>query len=280
VGIKIYEAGPRSGEPLLFFHGFPGSHAQGKLLEPWLEEFSLRLFAPDRPGYGGSSPAEGGLHSFTAELAKLLSARNVEPRYILGVSGGTPAAYTAARRFSSARALGIVSGLGPWNPGRTGFSLAQNLGLFLARAAPKPLLTVVINALLRGRSPDEGFDRFARGLDEADQRALQDPAVRPLLLSSLEDSLRQGPAGILFDAASYTRAWLEEPERLNIPVKVWHGENDRLLSPAMALALTQHFPRSALRTFPGEGHYSLPVYRARELLADLTGRASSSKEKA
>ncbi|MGZ3722283.1 MAG: alpha/beta fold hydrolase, partial [Bdellovibrionales bacterium] len=116
----IYEAGLPGGTPLIFFHGFPGSHKQGALLEPLAHKFGLRVLAPDRPGYGYSEPLPGkGLREFILSLEVALERLGVDKFYLLGVSGGNPAAVCAAGYFGS-RVLGLGSlcGMAPYPEAR------------------------------------------------------------------------------------------------------------------------------------------------------------------
>lgn len=53
------DIGDRSGPCLFFFHGAPMSRLHLVPLEGQFAALGLRVIAPDRPGYGGSSPQPG-----------------------------------------------------------------------------------------------------------------------------------------------------------------------------------------------------------------------------
>src|SRR5688500_4433105 len=53
------EYGDPDGVPLLFFHGTPGSRLQLRALDEPARRHHVRLLAPDRPGFGESSPQPG-----------------------------------------------------------------------------------------------------------------------------------------------------------------------------------------------------------------------------
>lgn len=50
------EYGDSDGIPVVFLHGAPGSRLLGALFDAPAEERGIRVLAPDRPGYGRSSP--------------------------------------------------------------------------------------------------------------------------------------------------------------------------------------------------------------------------------
>src|SRR5262249_48789391 len=74
----IHESGRPEGRPLVFFHGFPGSHKQSAFLDRYADQFDLRILSVDRPGYGYSAPIAGGLKDFLSSLARELDQRGIE----------------------------------------------------------------------------------------------------------------------------------------------------------------------------------------------------------
>ena len=91
--------GDPSHRPLLFFHGFPGSHLQASALEPFLIKHKFFLVATDRPGYGGST-SSGSKFDYLDLLRELLNQMNIQKFDVLGVSGGSPWAHLMASRFA------------------------------------------------------------------------------------------------------------------------------------------------------------------------------------
>ena len=98
----IHEFGVPDGRPVVFFHGFPGSHRQAFVLKPWAAKFNLRVLSVDRPGYGFSDPRSGpDLKTFLPKLETALEKLKVGRFYLVGVSGGNPAAVSAAGYFAA-----------------------------------------------------------------------------------------------------------------------------------------------------------------------------------
>ena len=87
--------GDPAGDPVLFFHGWPSSRYQGKLLHDLAAQRGLRVIAPDRPGVGLSDPLPGrGFASWPGDVAGLADALGIGRFKIYGISGGGP--YTLA----------------------------------------------------------------------------------------------------------------------------------------------------------------------------------------
>jgi pimeloyl-ACP methyl ester carboxylesterase len=99
---------------------------------------------------------------------------------------------------------------------------------------------------------------------------LRQEHVRQTLLDSVELARRQGSAGILFDLKSFAHAWPVDWKKIVVPTLIWHGGDDSILSEDMAHFLASRLPQAKLRIFPEEGHYSLPILRAEEILTALT----------
>lgn len=277
VGLKpktlpfVAESGRPDGFPLIFFHGFPGTHKQGQIFEPWAAEFGLRILSPDRPGYG-DSPAlpRAGLSAFIQGLESVLAQKNIDRFYLVGVSGGNPAAVCAAEYFGPrVVALGSICGLAPYAENRLSFSVSIRRAFDLARRTPEGLLRLILSPLLHNFDPEERLTQMMRSLAPVDQEVLQDPEIMAALLESMVLARKQGPSGIIFDLKSFSTSWPVNLNKIQCPFFLWHGEQDHILPPSMSRFLHERVPHSKLRLFATEGHYSLPILRMQDMLRDL-----------
>jgi pimeloyl-ACP methyl ester carboxylesterase len=50
---------------------------------------------------------------------------------------------------------------------------------------------------------------------------------------------------------------------------LWHGDDDRICSVSAAQMLARMLPHCHAVIYPGEGHFSVLVYHAREILSTL-----------
>jgi len=269
----IKEYGEPEGTPLVFFHGFPGSHLQGTVFKDHTKRFNLRVLAPDRPGYGYSDPLPGkGLIQFLDGLERALEKRGVEKFYLIGVSGGNPAALCmAARHGDRVLGLGSICGMTPYSETRDLFYKFARTGFDFAAKSPEFLMRTIINPFIKMANPEARLKEFAVKLNQADQEALKREWVLTTMKESLDLSRRQGASGFIFDLKAFSAAWPMQWSQITSPYYLWHGQEDLVLSHKMSEYAHSKVPHSKLKLYPKDGHYSLPIDRAGEILADLTG---------
>src|SRR6476646_8243913 len=89
--IGFAEYGPSEGEPMFYFHGWPSSRLEVKLVEEIFYEAGARIIAIDRPGYGLSDfQANRKLTDWPNDVAELADHLGLETFGIIGTSGGGP----------------------------------------------------------------------------------------------------------------------------------------------------------------------------------------------
>jgi pimeloyl-ACP methyl ester carboxylesterase len=273
-GLFIHESGRASGRPIVFFHGFPGSHRQSAFLERFVDSFHLRILSVDRPGYGYSAPLSKGLAGLVLLLEQELNRRGVEEFFLLGVSGGNPAALCSAGHFGErVLAVGSVCGMAPFPELQDAFSCFQRRGFKVVRWAPEPFLRHAVGRVLDSRNPQERVRNLLRRVSDRDREVLQRPEVYAILMESIELATRQGSAGIVFDLKTLSRAWPLKWPDIRMPFYLWHGERDLILSPDMSRYMHSRVPHAKLRMMPNGGHYSLPVDQTELILSDLLSQA-------
>ena len=270
-----YEAwGDPKHTPILFFHGFPGSHVQARGLVPFVESNKLFLIAADRPGYG-ETIGRGTPFDYLDDLADLLTSLKISKLHLLGVSGGAPWSHLMASRIAERISSHIVvCGLGPFNrETKQYFSTFQRRGLMIGRWLPPSTAGWLVNRVLRDFGPEQKMDRFLKTLDSTDQYILTDPSRRSLLMSSMAEARRQGAKGIVNDARLYQQDWLSNycnRELLtSVATTYYHGRRDQLLDPRMSEWMHKRHGQSTLTMFDDEGHYSLPFQRAQLILEKI-----------
>ncbi|RCN55866.1 alpha/beta hydrolase [Acidiferrobacter thiooxydans] len=271
------DCGPSSGMPVVYCHGFPSSAREADLLVPVLAAEGVRLIAPDRPGYGASSPQTGrSLGGFADDVAALLDHLGVAKAAVIGVSGGGPYALSLLARLPERLGPGaLVAGLGPPSAQvscRTDFFPIARWALYVIGIAPvlAPLLArPAVHALrLRGR-----LQLGLRLTAPADREVLADPAVLDILVGAQHAGLIQGGYAAVQDLLLYVRPWDVSLAAIRAPCTLWHGTCDRIVPAAVAVALAGALPTARLRLIPGEGHYSLPIRHRGPILRELIASA-------
>jgi len=266
------EFGVFDGPPIFYFHGWPGSRLEPLTAHDRGPGAVARVIAVDRPGYGLSDFQPGRkITDWPADVCALADALELRKFAVLGVSGGGPyAAACAAMAPERVTRLLLVCSLAPLDePG----SLAGMIGtnrwmLFFARRVPG-LARAVGWFLIEKMSFHKGkFLRpeFVKHLCAADQRTLADPEFRDALTRNACEGFRNGARGTSWDGCLYARPWGFRLQDIKVPTRVWHGEADVVVPPRMGRICVERIPASEGTFVPEEGHFSLGVKYAREIL--------------
>lgn len=266
--------GPPDGDPLLFFHGTPGSRYARVPDRTALVDRGVRQITLERPGFGLSThDPDRELLDWPDDVAVAADALGLDRFAAVGHSGGGPYALACAARIPERlTAVGVTGGLGPLSaPGATdGMSLANRIGF---RLAPLPLvlwpfLWYRVRAI---RSDPGGFvDAWADEAAPADARVLADPAVRTVFRQNFPAAVAQGPKAPLTETRLHVRDWGFDLGDVDTHLHVWHGEDDVFTPVAMAEHVTAAVPSATLHRTPDAGHL-LHFERWDALLTTLQG---------
>jgi pimeloyl-ACP methyl ester carboxylesterase len=264
--------GEAGGRPLFFMHGFPSTGREAELLAEAASARGVSLLAPDRPGFGHSDFQPGRqILDWPADVAALANKLGVDRFRVLGGSAGCPYALACALRLGDRiSGLAVVAGLGPiadgevvrkmGAPARLGFALAD-------RAPPAFRLIFGVLARLVAHFPELNF--CLNRATAPDREVLAEPKVRAILRTAVGAAFRQGAAGPLHELALLARPWGFAPEDVVSPLDIWHGERDGVVPHEMGSLLARRMPEARLRLLPEEGHVSLPVRHASEIIGAL-----------
>lgn len=273
--IVFDEYGDPAGTPVLFFHGWPSSRSMAQLTDAAARALQVRIISPDRPGINGSSFQPGRRLLDWPEIVRALTAHLGWERFrILAISGGAPYAYVTAWALRDrVESIAIVSGAPPIA------ELTERAGLFrlyrwmLALQGTRPALLRAGFRLVRPFAAARMSLRmrpFLRlALQRLDAEALRDSVAFEACFESSRRAWRASVDGVIADAEIYAQPWGFSLEEVHVPVRLWHGVNDRTFSFRLAEDLAKRLPNCQLRVVPKTGHYSLPIRHMHEILADL-----------
>jgi pimeloyl-ACP methyl ester carboxylesterase len=248
------------GEPgwpgVLFFHGAPASRLRLAYLEPAFLAARIRLVAPDRPGYGGSSPQPGrSLADWPRDVAALADALAIDRFVVAGHSSGGPYAVACAallpERVSAGIILGGVTDMG-WPGAWEGFIDAE---MELMRMADEEVAGAW--CVERFGADGSGF-LAASGLEFAppDGDLFADERIAPTLAAARLEAFRQGVAGYAQDVLIQGRPWPFDPGSITAPIQVVHGELDTLVPMAHSRHTSEVIAGATLQVLPGHGHFT------------------------
>ncbi len=277
-----YDTGP--GDPSLplvvSHHGTPGAGTRDRHLDAAAAAAGLRVVTFSRPGYGGSTRRPGRTVADVAgDVAALLDHLGVESCATMGASGGGPHALATAALLPE-RVTGVlcVAGVAPWDAPDLDFLAgmgednAEEFGLALEGEEPlRPWLEAQAQEL-RAATPSQVVESLATLLPQVDRDAILGSAGTELgedLAASFAEALRPGVDGWVDDDLAFTGAWGFDLADLQVPVMVWQGDADLMVPFSHGRWLAAHVPGATAHLLAGEGHLSIALGHAEEMLADL-----------
>ena len=253
------EYGASDGRPVFLFHGTPGSRLLPHPDATIAVDLQVRLIAPDRPGIGLSDDQPGReLLDWPADVRALADALAIDRFAVAGFSGGGPYAlacsYALPERVTAAA---VISGVGPIDlPGVLDGMLPSNrMGYTVGRRMPWPLWRWIFGLYYGGvRRHPETLARMSDDEPEVDRAIFAEPGVRQMLTETFAEAFRQGTAGVARDGWLLSRPWGFPLEQVDVPVSLWQGEADVVVTPAMGRTMADRLPRCHATFLPGDGH--------------------------
>ena len=268
------EFGAPAGNPVLYFHGFPGSRLEAEFADSIASNTGTRLIAVDRPGMGMSDYLPGRtILGWADDVLALADHLGIGQFSVVGVSGGAPYALVCAFKLPDRiPSAAIVSGVGPPAAVDTA-SAVTTTGLGLRLTTHKPwvasLFSRVVCVFARHASSLLITMLWARA-PEPDRRILRDADFRATLATSLREAFRCGTRGAATDLRLLCAPWNFEIRDVHTPVHLWYGEVDRVVPASMGRFLERALPRCRATYMAHQGHYSLIHDFAGQILSRVT----------
>jgi len=282
--LALEEYGDRKGVPVIFCHGWPSSRTMAQLTDDAARDLGIRIISPDRPGISGSSfQPDRKLLDWPATVCRLADNLRLAEFRILAISGGAPYAYATARAMPErVRAIAVVSGAVPI------VDLVDHRGLLrlyrwmlaLHRTSPQLLRSLfqLARPILSVRPPVHVRPLILKilMLQPCDAESLRDTTAFEAVFESQRRAWRGSAKGVMADAQIYAQPWGFPIEEVRVPVRLWHGKQDRAFSVRLAEEIAAQLPNCKARYIEGAGHYALPIRYTRKILEDLISSSSPS----
>jgi pimeloyl-ACP methyl ester carboxylesterase len=273
ITLRVRESGDPGGQPVLHFHGTPGSRLDMAWADQLLSDVGVRWLAFDRPGYGGSTSTAFSVGSVAKMALQVADRYGVERFRTSGWSGGGPFALaTAAIAAERVDAVGVIAGPAPFQLVPGALDILSDGDRAAERLLPGDPVAACAGFV-------EGFDmtaalesstalyaRFEPLLSDSDRR-LWEPYSEQLL-ANMREAIRQGVEGCGWDNVAWIGAWDIDPTTVRCPVLLWYGTEDRMAEPIHAHWFEENLPDARLTMREGEGHLQ-PFAHLAEMLADL-----------
>jgi len=258
--IQLYYEDHGSGSPVVLIHGFPLSGRAWERQERALIAAGHRVITYDRRGFGKSSqPATGyDYDTFAADLDKLLSALDLRGADLAGHSmgGGEIARYLGAHGSERVRRAAIVSGVPPY--------------LLKTPETPDGVPQEVFDQIASALTADRAayFTEWNKNFFNLDQ-TLGSRISAEAVQDAWNTAVSASPAGTVACVATWHTDFRDDLPKIDIPVLVLHGTEDRIL-PIQACGARTHelIPGSEYIPIHGAGH-GLCWTHADEINAEL-----------
>lgn len=273
------EWGDPNGKPVFFFHGTPMSRV-------WCPDESatraagVRLIAIDRPGIGGSDVLEARTFGdWPVDVVGVADALGIGRFAVVGLSAGGPYA-AACAALIPARLTGVAIVSSRWlalynfaeRPAayaeldaddRANYDLAQHDPLAAAEAAASEVEDWVMGLWER----PESFIEPAQW-PTGDRWFFADQARTSDFFASVRECFRQGTDGFRWEMMAAWLPWGFRLDTIEMPVHIWHGAQDHIVTAEQVDFIVQRVPRCVLVTWPDVGHMGIAQHWD-EILATL-----------
>lgn len=265
--LSYMEYGKKEGIPVFYFHGFPGSHLDVKLFtnDDELLKNNIRLIAVDRPGYCESNAIDNrSLIDWALSMENFADLLDLEKFSIMAYSGGAPFAYACAHQMPDRlNEVVIVSGMTPANAPE-----AKKGAAMMIPKAPKLILKGMMKMLQS--KPEKLEANMRKGFPEVDQLVYDVPEVKAVMMGTIDLGLRNGYLGAYQDAVIYKNYWDFDLSDIELPIRLYHGEQDLNVKIESALYVIDKLPNCISKVYPDEGHLSLIYIHAHEIMRTLS----------
>jgi pimeloyl-ACP methyl ester carboxylesterase len=273
--LVIEVSGPAEGEVVLFHTGTPSA---GLLFDGLIDagaERGLRHVSYARPGYGGSDRDEGrSVADCARDVTAIVDLLGLERFYVTGQSGGGPHSLACAAllgdRVIAAAATACPAPLDAEGLDWTAGMGEKNVDEFEAMKAGDDELRKYLEREADGLAsvrPDGILAALGDLISEADRPVLTGRFAE-FMASHIQESLRTGIWG-WFDDDKSLDGWGFDLGTIEVPVTIWHGDDDQMVPLAHGEWLAEHVSGAKLRLLSGDGHLSLLVGAYGEVLDQM-----------
>jgi pimeloyl-ACP methyl ester carboxylesterase len=252
-----------------------GTPNGGVLYEPWIEDAAgrgLTLVTYDRPGYGGSSPhPDRRVADCAGDVRAISRALGFGRCAVWGFSGGGPHALACAALLPDrVGAAATIGSLGPCDvpgfdflDGMQGGNL-EDAELYRADRALWEQRGLRDREELLGMSAADLAAAWSRGVSPADQATLA-TGFGSWLHRAAVAGIAPSADGWLADTVAFYTGWGLDPAAIAVPVKVWHGVDDRFVPVQHGRWLAAAIPGAESEIRDGDGHLGVAATRIGEV---------------
>jgi pimeloyl-ACP methyl ester carboxylesterase len=270
--------GPDDAPALVYVHGTPSSGLVPDDLGRAALDRGMRLVSWSRPGYATSTRhPERRVASFVPDAEAVLDHLGIERAWAAGWSGGGPHALALAallpHRF---HAVASLAGVAPYAESHGSLDWLAGMGqdnldeFGASLDGEEPLRDYLDPHLddLRVVRPADIVGSMASLLPEVDERHITGD-FGEFLAQAFREALSVSGDGWVDDDLAFVEPWGFALAAIDVPVTVWQGSADLMVPFAHGDWLSAAIPGARARLLPDDGHLSIVVGRADEIIEDL-----------
>jgi len=259
--LAVETSGDPQGRPVFLLHGTPGSRVGPAPRSSVLARMRVRLVSFDRPGYGDSERLPGRRVAAAAEDVRTIADElGLERFAVMGRSGGSPHALACAALLPErVTRVAVLVSLAPrraegldWYAGMTPSNALEYRAA--ERGQPRTGSFQLRSRAIR-RDPAQLIRDLVPELTPTDRTVVIDRGIRRMLLSTYRQAFRYGADGWIDDVLAFIADWGFEVASIGVPVRLWHGADDRFSPVEHSHWLAENIPGAQLYLEPGAAHF-------------------------
>ncbi|HVC23074.1 MAG TPA: alpha/beta hydrolase [Candidatus Dormibacteraeota bacterium] len=258
--------GDPKGTPVLVHGGTPNSR---HLFTKWLDDAErrgLRLISYDRPGYGESTPCPRHTVADAAEdVRSIADALEIDRLLVWGYSGGGPYTLACAALLPDlVAAAATVGSVAPYGVpdldyfAGMGESNVEGIQLYFSDPGACRKQGLEEREAMLQATPKQTAEILKTLLTPTDAAVLTGQFAA-FLTNCTHDGLAPGDEGWWDDGVAHLGPWGFDLDSIRIPVKVWHGRQDRFVPFQHGQWLAEHVPGAQAALSEEDGHLTLLV---------------------
>jgi pimeloyl-ACP methyl ester carboxylesterase len=276
--LAFAEYGDRHGEPVLEFHGIPGSRLEAWYYDDAGKKLGARIIGIDRPGFGFSSYKRGyRFLDWPSDVVEFANTLGLKRFGIAGISSGSPYALACARVIPERlKGCAVVSGISPLkvqgedlNPWHHVLP-AEILMAYMAHSVPL-LAKIAFRYLLQQirKDPARAMTLLMPGAPRSDLELLKDERAKWSFQQIVAESSRGGLQGPIESIGLEVKDWGFSLKDITMRISIWQGEVDNVVYPRAARYMSATLPNNVLHMVPDAGHLTVVARHAEAVLAEL-----------
>jgi pimeloyl-ACP methyl ester carboxylesterase len=270
--LQVLETGDPEGLPIITVHGTPLCRFVFPAHAADADAAGIRLISYDRPGYGRSTAAPGFRIAETARDVEAIADSLAIPKFaVWGFSGGgAPALSCAALLPNRVVAVASIGGLAPypssgwdWFEGMAPAN-ADDFQLLVRDRGEWERQSLEDWHKAQAQSREEFRYGWVRLCSDRDLLAFSEDLVT-FFAKSRSEAIQAGAEGWMGDSVAQISPWGFDVESIDVPVQIWHGEEDRFVPPSHGRWLGSRIPQADVHIPSNEGHLSIFSDRVPEI---------------